>query len=52
MKIIVTKRPDDYHACIEGHPELWDCGKSQQSAIGNLAWTHKEQFNLEIEFIT
>lgn len=50
MKIIVTKRPDDYHASIDGHQELWDCGKSEQSAIGNLVWTHKEKFNLEIEF--
>jgi hypothetical protein len=52
MKILVTKRADDYHACIAGHTDLWDCGKSPQSAIGNLVWTHKDKFDLEIEFQT
>jgi len=51
MKIEIRKRSDDYHAQLEGHPEIWDCGKSWQAAIGNLIMTHKEWFGIEIEVI-
>ncbi len=49
IKIVITKRPDDYHACIEGHPELWGCGNTSKEAIGNLIYYHNEAFNLEID---
>lgn len=50
MKIIkVTKRTDDYHACISGQPGYWDCGKSPREAIGNLVQTHPEMFGVKIE---
>jgi hypothetical protein len=39
--ITVTKRGDDYHACITGHPEIWDAGKSQAEAVGNLIISHE-----------
>jgi hypothetical protein len=49
MKIVVSKRSDDFHACLEGHPELWDCGRTHVEAIGRLILTHRDQFDIEIE---
>lgn len=46
MKIIITKRQDDYHACIDGHPELWGCGRDQDAAVGDLIRAHQEFFNV------
>jgi hypothetical protein len=34
--IVTTKRPDDWHVCIEGYPEIWECGPSEEYAIGRL----------------
>lgn len=44
MKIMITKRCDDYHACVEGKPEIWGCGKDTNAAIGDLIRSHKEIF--------
>jgi hypothetical protein len=44
--IIVTKRQDDFHASVAGHPEIWECGKTYLEAIGNLVITHIEMFNI------
>jgi len=49
-KIIVAKRSDDFHACLEGHPEIWGCGKDSCSAIGDLTSTHKDCFKIEVEY--
>lgn len=49
MKIVVTKRSDDYHACLDGHPEIWGCGKTQYEAIGNLVSAHGDTFKIEVE---
>ncbi len=43
-KITVTKRADDYHACITGDPTQWDCGASICQAIGTLVMSHPESF--------
>lgn len=54
MKIVITKRSDDYHACIEGRPEIWGCGPGESTAIGDLIRSHKDVFKkigLEVEII-
>ena len=50
MKIIVEKRSDDYKAYIEGSPGFWDRGPTRAMAIGNLLITHRDKFNIEIEY--
>lgn len=49
MKIVVTKRSDDYHACLEINSRIWGCGKTPDEAIGKLITTHADMFNIEIE---
>lgn len=49
MKIIVTKRNDDYHACLSGHPEIWGCGKNESEAIGDLIRSHTQRLNIMVE---
>jgi predicted RNase H-like HicB family nuclease len=49
MKIVVTKRSEDYHACLDGHPEIWGCGKTPNEAIGNLISAHTDTFKIEVE---
>lgn len=49
MKIVVTKRSDDYHACLDGHPEIWGCGKTPNEAIGNLITAHADTFRIDVE---
>jgi len=34
--IIIEKRTDDCMAYLEGHREIWGCGKDFDSAIGDL----------------
>ena len=40
MKIIVTKRWSDWHACYEGKPGRWGRGRTKSEAVGDLllAW--------------
>ncbi len=47
--INVTKRTEDYHACIDGEPGLWDCGKTPALAVGSLIYTHRDRFGIEID---
>jgi len=49
-EIIVTKRTDDYHACLKDHPEIWACGKTKFCAIGNLIATHGVTFEIAVGF--
>lgn len=49
MKIILSKRSDDWHASLENHPEIWGCGKNINEAIGDLINAHREEFKLEIQ---
>ncbi len=48
IKIILTKRAHDYHACIEGIPGAWGCGHSQTEAVGNLISAHYDTFGVAI----
>ena len=48
--IVVTERSNDFHACIRGHPELWGCGKNYDEAVGSVIRSHKEYFNIKIEY--
>lgn len=50
MKIIITKRSDDLHACLDGHPEIWGCGKTSAQALGDMINAHQKTFNIEIEY--
>jgi hypothetical protein len=54
VTIVVSPRPQttlatDYHACIEGSPQCWGCGKTANEAVGDLVRTHGDKFNLEIK---
>lgn len=49
MKIVITRRSDDYHACLVGRPEIWGCGKTSDEAIGKLISAHAGTFNIEVE---
>ena len=39
MRIRVEKRCDDYIAYVDGNKGMYDCGKTRESAIGNLIIT-------------
>jgi hypothetical protein len=47
-EIIVTKRANDYHACLKGKPAIWGCGKSAYEAIGNLIIHHGDTFKIKV----
>lgn len=47
--IIVTSRATDFHAGIEGKPEIWGCGANPLEAIGDLVRAHPEVFNASIK---
>lgn len=44
--IIITIRPHDVMASIEGQPEIWGCGKNYIEAIGELLWSHQDHFGI------
>lgn len=46
--ITITKRTSDYHACLENHPEIWGCGRTEYEAVGNAIMNHPGKFNLKI----
>jgi len=46
LNIIITNRSSDYHAAIEGRPEIWGNGTTPREAIGNLVQSHKEVFGI------
>ena len=48
MGIKVTKRTDDWHACLTGDNAIWGCGKSVATAIGALILAHEKSFDLTI----
>ena len=49
MKILYTKRSDDWMAYIEGDKKIWACGKTILEAIGNLILTHQKEFKILVE---
>lgn len=48
MKIIITQRADDIHACLEGESGVWACGPTSEIALGKLLLTYPEKFGIEI----
>ena len=48
--IVVTKRTDDYHACIKGHPEIWGCGEDGNKAIGDLIRSNEAEFAIKVQY--
>ena len=50
-KITIEKRSDDWMAYLDGDRRIWDCGRSPQSAIGNLVLSHQENMGIEVEGI-
>jgi hypothetical protein len=47
-EILVTKRADDYHACLKEDPTIWGCGKTGNQAIGDLVSGHCITFDVGI----
>ena len=50
LSIVVRKRIDDYMAFIEGHTEIWGCGKTPSCAIGDMILSHKDICGIEIKY--
>ncbi len=46
--IKVTKRGNDYHACLVEQPDIWGCGRSIDEAIGDLIRNHQDTFDITI----
>ncbi|MDP3785073.1 MAG: hypothetical protein Q8R12_03290 [bacterium] len=45
-RVVLTKRSEDVHACLEKLPEIWGCGRTSNEAIGNMISAHYEKFDL------
>lgn len=48
IKVVVHKRSDDYHACLEGDSRVWSCGSTTNDAIGDLVRCHPEVFGIRV----
>lgn len=46
--ITITRRTDDFHAAIAGDARIWDCGKTQAEAVGNLIMSHPDKFTIVV----
>ncbi|MBI5457883.1 hypothetical protein HY971_04135 [Candidatus Kaiserbacteria bacterium] len=47
--IVVTRRNNDIHACLEGHPEYFGCAASIDGAVGNLIRCHADgELNIKL----
>ncbi|HTL39277.1 MAG TPA: hypothetical protein VL306_00480 [Methylomirabilota bacterium] len=51
MKIVVTKRSDDWHACLANQKGKWEAGRTSDEAIGKLIVSHATGLGLEVEFV-
>jgi hypothetical protein len=49
-EIVVTRRSDDYHACLKNHPEIWASGNTRMCAIGDLIASHGVTFGIGVGF--
>jgi len=50
--IIVKKRLTDngrYPASLKGRPEIWETGDYIKAAIGDLVFSHPENFSVKVE---
>jgi hypothetical protein len=50
MRLIITKRSDDYHVCLEGNTAIWACGKTIDDALGNWLRTHQDRLGVEVVY--
>ena len=48
VKIVLTRRAEDVHACIEGEPEIWAAGRTSDAAIGDLIRSHPDSFDIDV----
>ena len=49
-KIILTKRSEDFLAHLDDRPEIWDCGKNPNEAIGSLIRSNREMFGIDLSW--
>lgn len=42
-KIVITRREHGFHACIEGHPEMWEASGCYVTAIEKLIVSYPEE---------
>ena len=47
VNIELRERSDDFHAQLEGHPEIWECGSTPTLAFGSLIKAHPEAFEID-----
>ncbi len=47
-KIIVTQTTDGYRAHVENRPEIWECGQTENEAIGKLVGDHSDIFGIQV----
>lgn len=48
--IIISVRSGDYHVMLEGHPEIWGCGKTVDEALGNWLRAHHSDFGFVLVY--
>lgn len=48
IKIVVHERAADWHAQVDGRPEMWGCGRTSLAAIGDVVASHAAWFGVEI----
>ncbi len=51
MKIVVTRRSDDYHACLESNTGIWGCGRNPMEAVGSFIITLASFKPHEVEIV-
>lgn len=48
IEVTITRRHDDFHACITGNSAVWDCGRTPAEAVGNLIITHAKDLKVDL----
>lgn len=48
MTIILTERANDWHAHLEGRPDIWGCGRTRNEALGDLMSEWPQYFDVKI----
>jgi hypothetical protein len=46
VRIVITRRSEDYMAYVDGHREIWGRGSSPQAAVGDLVTAHAQRFGV------
>ena len=47
-RIVMTRRPSDYHACWGGDQRIWAAGKNPNEAIGDLMRHHPDHTGIVV----